>query len=128
MAALELGSVGEELNLFVKKGGWFGPITGTMQNSDLTPVNLTGCTFRGKVRDKVTGTEVFSISPTITNAAAGTYSFEFTSTQTALLSSGEYIDKWHVRYYWDMEYVDASNRELPLYWGEVVVRLEVTSA
>ena len=128
MTVLSIGFEGEEMELKVKLGATFGPVTAQMVNPDLSPVNLTGSTIRGKIRDVVRGTEVTAFDVTITNAATGLYEFGLTKEKTLLLGNGKFIDEWRVRYVWDFELLDSLGREIPLYWGDVIVRLEVTRA
>lgn len=118
---------GERLDLKIRQGATFGPVTATMTNPDGTAVNLTGCTIRGQIRQKALDTVIVAtFDCTITNPTGGVYTFGLTSTVTAGISAAEKIDSAGSKYVWDLELVDASGRVTALYYGEVTVLREVT--
>jgi hypothetical protein len=127
MAVPVLGFAGEEYTLLIRQGATFGPVTATMRNPDTTPVDLTGCTIRGKIRKKALDAAVVAtLTCTITNAVGGVYEFGLTDEQTAAIDAGEYMASSASKYVWDLEMEDAAGRVLPLYYGQVTVLREVT--
>jgi hypothetical protein len=127
MAVPTIGFLGEEYNLLIRQGATFGPVTVTMTNPDTTPVNLTGCTIRGKIRRKALDAAVvatFTVS--ITDAVNGGYQFSLTDEVTSAMTAGEYTSSSESKYVWDLEMEDTLGKVLPLYYGKVTVLREVT--
>lgn len=62
----------------------------------------------------------------VVDAAAGEFSFELTSADTAALVAGETLDSVASRYVWDMDMRDPGNRVVPLFYGECKVFREVS--
>lgn len=85
-----------------------------LQDDGVTPVDLTGWTATGQVRDTA-GSLVFSFTPTIT-ALLGEVDFTFTATQTALLTSTSYV--------WGIE-LAKSGVVVRLVEGKILVSPEV---
>lgn len=126
----EIVNKGQELNLTIRQGATFGPITCTLTNQDTSPVNITGFTFRAHVRKtpisrKATG---FAATCAVVNGAAGQFSFEFTDDNTAALQAGDTENDADSLYYWDMEMEQGDGRVVPLVYGTVKVFREVTKA
>lgn len=124
--ALEIGVVGEELNLRIRQGATFGPYEFVMQNPDTTPVDLTGCTIRGQIRRDANSTVALTLTVPITDAANGEYELSLTDEQTAGLRAGKTEASSDSRYVWDLELLDAGGAVTPLYYGIVTVLREVT--
>lgn len=126
-AALSIGFYGEELDLLVRQGAEFGPVTATMRNPDASPVDLTGCAIRGQVRKRaLDASTVASLTVTITNAANGVYEFGMSNAVTAGIPAGEAANLPTSQYVWDLELQDVLGRVIPLYYGAVIVLREVT--
>jgi hypothetical protein len=68
----------------------------------------------------------FTVTLTITDAAAGKFQFGMTDEATAAIPAGETLKDAASVYVWDMELEDASGRVLPLYYGDCKVFREVT--
>lgn len=127
MVAPTIGYKGEELNLLVRQGATFGPVTGTLTGAGATPVNLTGCIIRGQVRRTAASVGVSApLTVTLTDPTNGVFTYEITAADTTLLSAGNSETDADSQYVWDMEMVDTSGRILPLTWGAVAVFREVT--
>lgn len=127
MVAPTIGYKGEELNLLIRQGATFGPITGTLTGAGATPVDLTGCIIRGQVRRTAASTGVAApLLVTLTNPTAGVFTYEILAADTAQLAAGDTETSADSQYVWDMELVDTSGRILPLTWGAVSVFREVT--
>lgn len=127
MVAPTIGYKGEELNLLIRQGATFGPVTGTLTGAGATPVDLTGCVIRGQVRRTAASTGVAApLLVTLTSPASGVFTYEILAADTALLTAGDDENAADSQYVWDMEMVDTSGRIIPLTWGKVSVFREVT--
>jgi uncharacterized protein YjbI with pentapeptide repeats len=126
-----LGSKGANLDIVIRQGASFGPYVCTLTNDDLSPVDLTGSTFRGQVRKTVndptsTGAE---FSFTIINAAAGQFEFYLTDEQTTTLTADmQSEENLASQYVWDMELEDSAGRVTPIVEGKAKVYREVSKA
>ena len=126
----EITNKGQELDLVIRQGGTFGPITCTLKDSSGTPVNITGYTVAAQIRKtpssrKATGCAAVCA---IVNGVAGQFSFEFTAANTALLQAGEDENSEESAYFWDMEIIQPDTKVVPLVYGKVRVFREVTKA
>lgn len=122
-----LGDIGEKIDLKIRQGADFGPITETLVNPDGTPVDLTGCTLRGQIRRAGLSAEVVAeITFEISLATDGLIRWGMTNAVTGGIPAGESMRDPASRYVWDRELVDASGRVIPLSYGDVVVQREVT--
>ncbi len=122
---LELGFLGEELNLTMVQGADFGPVLVTTTSPDDTPVDFTGCTFRGQIRSKF-GKHLANITVTMDNPGDGEYSFGVPASVTAKLPAGADLDSEDSVHRWDLECVDSSGLIVPVYYGTVTVRKRIT--
>lgn len=124
----QLGTIGEKIDLLIKQGSTFGPYFVELTNPDETPVDLSGCIIRGKI--KKTGLSVVTVEElnvTITDAVLGKFKFGLTDEETAVLPAGETLKDKASLYTWDMEIEDNAGNVLPLYFGDVRVFREVTN-
>lgn len=125
-AAPVLGSRGERLDLLIRQGATFDAAV-TLTNPDDTPVDLTGATVRAQIRRKALDTSLLAaFTVTVTDAAAGAFTFGLTAAQTAALVAGENDFEANSRAVWDMELEDASARITPVFYGQVLIHREVT--
>jgi hypothetical protein len=92
-------------------------------------MNLTGATLRAQIRKTPTSPLVEGAVGefTITNAAAGQFSWGFSAAVTELLVADSESELAAAStYVWDMELEDLSGRVIPLMYGKVNVFREVT--
>lgn len=123
----QVGFRGERLDLLARQGATLGPFIVTLTNPDNSPVNLTGCTIQGQVRQNaLDATKVADFVVTIIDAVAGKFSFEIPHTVTKDIPAGEFPKDPISIYQWDMELEDSLGRVLPLYYGEYENFREVT--
>jgi hypothetical protein len=125
----QIGSKGANLDILVRQGSTFGPNRCTLTNPDTSPVNLTGCTFRGQIRKTASDPLSSGASATFTiiNAAAGIFDWEFTDEATTTLTADNISETAPASVYvYDVEMEDASGRVIPLLYGNVNVFREVT--
>lgn len=120
MAVLSLGSKGEQLNLVIKQGADFGPFLAEMENPDGSPVNLTGCTFQGRIKKTSTSPVAAVIDFTITDPLLGAFAFTIPNERTAIPCGESDTDKAS-RYVWDAELIDAAGHVTPVYFGDVAI-------
>lgn len=126
-ATPSIGYFGEKMTLNIRQGATLGPFSATMVNPDESPVNLTNCTIRGKIRKTaLSATVTATLDCTITNAAAGQYTFGLTDEVTAAITAGEKLTDKASKYVWDLELEDSTGRVIPLYYGDCFVLREVT--
>lgn len=127
----QIGTKGSELDLLIRQGATFGPIVSTITNPDTSPMNLTGATFRAQIRKTPTSPLVEGATAdfTVTNAAAGQFSWGFSSAVTTLLAADSESELAAAStYVWDMELEDSTGRVIPLMYGKVNVFREVTKS
>jgi hypothetical protein len=125
--ALELGWIGEEMNVTIRQGATVGPYHATMVNPDSSPVNLAGCTIVGEIRKKPhDSTIVLNWRVQITDAINGKYDFWLTDEDTTPLECGDTLNSSKSQYVHDIELHDAAGQVIPLYYGKVAVFREVT--
>jgi len=121
-----IGTYGENLDLKVKQGASFGA-TVNLTNDDGTPMDLTAGSVRGQIRRKALDVDIIaSLTCTITDAAAGAFTFSLTDEQTAAIVAGETTTKPESNYVYDIEFEDSLGGVTPLLYGKVVVFREVT--
>lgn len=126
MATQSIGSFGSKLDLNIRQGATFSSIV-TLQNPDLTPIDLTGATVRGQIRKKALDTAVVEdFDVTLTDAVNGEFEFGLTDEATAAIAAGEQIAEPASLYVWDMELEDSLGRVTALFYGKVTVLREVT--
>lgn len=126
MAAPVLGSIGEELDLLIRQGATFGPHTLSMKNPNNTPVDLTGVTFRGKIRKDSKSTISYPITFEVIDAAGGVVRMSMTDEETAVIPAGPLLTHADSKYVWDAEMEDSLGSVIPLYYGKVSVFREIT--
>lgn len=127
--ATQIGSKGSELDLLIRQGATFGPVACTLTNPDTSPVNLTGCTFRGQMRK--TASDLLStgcaFTFVITNATLGQFTIEITDENTTALAADVVSETGpSSQYVYDVEMEDASGRVIPILFGKAQVFREVT--
>lgn len=117
-----IGTYGEQLDLKVKQGSTFGPMTVTVAD-----VDLTSCAVRGQVRKKALDTAlVVSFTCDITDAAGGIFTFGLTDEETAAIPCDETTLTPGSQYVYDIELEDSVGRVTPLLYGKFVMFREVT--
>lgn len=122
MAVLKLGTKGERLDLDIKQGADLGPFDAFMKNPDGSPVNLTNCTFVGRLRKEPTAPTVAAVLDCeVVDALEGHYRFGLGHAATAALKCGPKETDPASQYYWDMELIDSLGRIIPLYYGNAPV-------
>lgn len=125
--APSIGSIGERLDLVIKQGSTFGPMSNTLTNPDGSAVDLTACVVRGQIRRKALDASIVaSFVCTITDADEGQYEFGLTDEVTAAITAGELPSVPASKYVYDMELEDSVGRVIPLLYGNVTVMREVT--
>lgn len=129
MMTLQIGVLGERLDLSIRQGATFGPFLAQMFDPDgTTPINLTGCTITAQIRKRAADRKIAAtLAVPITDAVNGRYEFVLTAEQTAAIPAGESPASPASRYVWDME-LHHTGGVLPLYYGDVIVLREVTRA
>ena len=125
---LQLGSIGERLDLLARQGTTLGPFIATMQNPDTTPVDLTGCSIVAQARRNRYDTTAVNFTVSITEPLLGKYQFELPTASTSALDTGEELNKPQSIYYWDMHLVDNTSKVIALYYGELRVQRAITHA
>lgn len=124
-----VGTKGQEVDLLIRQGATLGPIACRLTNPNATPMNLTGATIRAQIRKTASSAASTGAAAvcTITNAANGEFTYEFTTAATTALVADEVSEEAPASIYtWDMELEDASGRVTPLVYGKVNVFREVT--
>lgn len=103
----------------------------TIKDSDDNPVDLTGRTFRGKIKDKIQGTEAVAFTFALANQITdpGILVMSLTATQTAAISvpKGSDASRTSKQYIYDVEMVYGSGDVDRVLQGKVTVSAEVTT-
>jgi hypothetical protein len=107
----------DSLNLDVEAGAtWNAYSFQYLDDDGVTPIDLTTWTGKVQVRETPTSASyVFQVTPTLD--AAGNVSFEFTATQTALLTNYQYV--------WACELYASNGDVVRLIEGKIFVSPEV---
>lgn len=93
------------------------------QNTDGTPLNLTGCTIKMQIRSDYGVTPVATLSTatggiTVTSATGGTATVALTATQTTAIAGGNYL--------YDIKVTNASGTVVRTVEGGAYVSPQVT--
>lgn len=124
-----IGSKGAELDLLVRQGATFGPVTIQAKDNMGNPIDLTGATIRAQIRKTAYDTLYpgATCTCTITDAVNGYYELSIPATVTALLDA-DVADETaeDSTYVWDMEVQLSTGRVIALTYGKVNVFREVT--
>lgn len=128
MATQTLGHAGEKMDLLIRQGADFGPVTATLTDPDGSPCDLTGCTFRGHIRRTRLSAELvaafaFEIAA---DPTTGVVAWGLDNATTAAIEAGETTRDRASRYVYDIEMEDASGRVTPVLYGDVIVQSEST--
>ena len=104
-----------KLDLSIKKGCDYSRIFQLLQSNG-SPVNLTGLTMRGKMRNSYASHDYVDLHPTVVTPLTGTWKIQLTSAETAVIpfSTGVY----------DVEFVGVTIDEVM--WGNAMIRPEVS--
>lgn len=118
-----------KLDLEIVRGDDFGPVLCEIRNPDGTPMDLTGCTFSGHVRNQVNASTILaSFIFVIVDAALGKYSFELTAAATALIPGGPATpqDPSAGKHVYDHQMTDSLGRVTTRRQGALIVVGDVT--
>ena len=115
-----------ELDLEIEQGTTFLS-TVTLQNDDLTPVDLTGFSLKAQIRE-TPNNAILAAEFTIDNPSPATGSFDIylTPTQTSAIKAHGKSAKDKARYVWDIELTDGAGRVSRLLQGFAFISPEVT--
>lgn len=122
----QLGRRGDKLNLLIRRGATLGPFECTLQDSAENPIPLTGAIVRAKIRKEYATVTAYAVTCTVTDAAAGEFTFTMTPTETRAipyLGDIQDPDNW---YLWDLEIEWADGSVDPIFYGSVKIADEVT--
>jgi hypothetical protein len=129
MTISSLGTIGTRLDLLVKQGADLGPFTVTMKTPAGMVIDLTGCSFTGKIRRRASDTVVIAtLSTSIIDVANGVWTIGLPASATSAIPAGETLSEFKSLYTWDMKMQDASGKIIPLYYGDCKVFREVSYA
>ena len=126
-----IGTKGANLDLLIRQGATFGPVSSTLKNPDGSTMDITGAIFRAQVRKTPTSPlgEACAAVFEITNASQGQFQWYFTAEATAVLVADSETETAPAStYVWDMEMQDTTGRVIPLMYGKANVFREVTKA
>lgn len=126
MATLTIGDIGVEVDLNMRQGATFGPYELDITAADGSPLNLTDCIVRGKMRKTYKTVDVtaeFICTIDIANSRAY---FSLTDEITAAIDAGEALDDPEGSYVYDLELEYADGTVRPLIYGIVQVMPEAT--
>lgn len=128
MTTPTIGTKGARLDLLVRQGATLGPNSTTLRDGAGDPIDITGATLRAQIRitpDAVTAAATAVC--TITNAAGGVFTWEFSAAETTALTCSV-VDENEPEslYYWDLEMLKADTTVVPLLYGDVRVFREIT--
>ena len=98
-----LGTVGEKFDLVIRRGATAGPFSATMRWADGTAFDLTGHTLRGHVAKRANQAVVATITASIVDANAGTYTFELTDEDSLKVAADPNPLLPNPAHYWVLE-------------------------
>lgn len=122
----QLGYIGEERPLLIRKGAPLGPYTATLTDANGDPVNLTNCTIPWVIKKYWRDSEpVASGAFEVTDGPAGQYTVFIAHTDTdVLFAAGTLYDPASMGQ-WQADVVDAAAVPQPLYYGPVRVQRDL---
>lgn len=126
-----IGTKGANLDILIRQGATFGPVTARLKDNSGNVVDITGYTFRSQIRKTPTSTLVEGATAVfnVVDYTGGVFTFEFTADVTALLTADAESETAPASIYvWDMEMQDTAGRVIPLVYGKVNVFREVTKS
>ena len=114
------------LDLTIEQGVDFG-MAMTIKDANDTPINITGYTFRGKIKESAQDSSpVEEFTFALTDPGNGVVTVSLTAAETAAITAtGDVYDEY-TPYVYDIEMVDLSSKVTRLLNGEVTVSPEVT--
>lgn len=124
----QIGSIGKRLDIILRQGSTLGPFFVTLTDKLGHPIDLTGGTIQGQVRKNALdlGEPVATFEIVYVDRALGQFTFGIPRNVTVNIPAGEYQKDEASQYKWDMEFVDSTNRCIPLYYGNFENFREVT--
>jgi hypothetical protein len=120
----QIGDKGAELDLLIRQGATFGPITITLSNPDNSPVSLVGSTIRVGIRKTPNSRDIegFVVENTITNAIGGVFTMKISDESTTLLSADSESEFSPAStYLWNLDIEDSLGNSKPFFYGKVNV-------
>ncbi|MGN6208845.1 hypothetical protein [Asticcacaulis sp.] len=122
----ELGYIGEERPLLIRKGAPLGPYAATLTDANGQPVNLTNCTIPWVIKKYWKDAEpVASGVFEVTDGASGQYTVFIDHQDTDVLFAGGTLNEPASMGHWQADVVDAANVPQPLYYGQVRVQRDL---
>ncbi len=124
----QIGSIGDRLDIVLRQGSTLGPFLVTLTDKLGVPIDLTGGTIRAQVRKNALdiGSPVAVFTITYVDRVLGKFTFGIPREETVTIPAGEYQKDEASQYKWDMEFLDSTNRSIPLYYGNFENFREVT--
>jgi len=96
-----ISNLGSELDLILRRGSTFGPVTLTLTNPDTTPVNLTGLNFSASIkRSRSDSSILLPFNLSVISAPAGTLSMSLSRLSVDSLTPVNKITDT-AQYVWD---------------------------
>jgi hypothetical protein len=127
--ANQVSNIGCQYNLIMRRGADFIVPSITFQNADLSPVDLTGCTFAAEMRRTGLSADValqFTVTPV--DLPHGIIRMSVAAAATASVTCGETQFDLSSQYVWDMRMTDANGIISTPLWGTVNVLRQVQHA
>ena len=122
----EIGYIGEEKALLIRKGAPLGPYSATLTDANGNPVNLTNCTIPWVIKkhwkDEVA---VASGEFQVTDGEAGQYIVFISHDDTDVLFVGATIFDPASVGRWQADVIDQTTVPQPLYFGPVRVQVDL---
>lgn len=123
----KLGGIGEKIELLISQGDDFGPHEVTLQNSDGTPLDLTGANISGGLKKNLSDTTLAAIfAVTYTNPAAGIFTFGISKFNTEGLSASLDLNDPACLHLFDLKVALANGRREKIYYGPARVHASVS--
>ena len=105
------------LDLQINQGATFKRVI-TIANTDGTPLNISGNTFRGQIRRRASSEDILAtFTCTITDPSGGKLSIDLTDAQTSAIPAGDWV--------YDIEWVNGAD-VARLLEGQAITTAEVT--
>lgn len=121
--APEVGYVGEELDLRIRRGATFGPIEIAITDSAGVAHDASGWTFRAQMRKKASaaGAPAGEFTFDVTQSASGRVFMSMPASSTLALLAGEVPEAPESVYVWSAECERPDGSVHPLFYGKVRV-------
>ena len=121
-----IGTIGEKVDLLIRRGATFGPFWIELVDENNIPINLTGCVAAGSIRKNIDDVDPAARFTVDYDAVNGKISYMLNKTDTLTMAYGITLKDPTGKHFWDFEIIWSDGTTSPLMYGDVTVFREIT--